>query len=302
MAQDAIPRRPPAWEEALASRLFRALAPRLPSAAQPETPPELAPFEEVAIERSDSGRLSAVWYPATAGTRGAVLLLHPWMIWGKAYFHARRRIQTLRSAGYHVLTPDFSGFGASSRSKGFFDRDVEACLEFLRERSGGLPLHVWGVSFGGYWAHVALGQAQDVAGAVFEDVAPHMLEWSWRVAPMGRPFYLLFRAAFRRAYRYLDLRKQATALRLRAVLYVGGDQDPGIPPDDTRELASIAQGRHWIVAGAGHLGSIKVATEEILGMALATFQRAEAMAAGATGPSPTRVDDRKEAPSPVCRS
>ena len=275
MAHGSVVRRPPAWEERFSLRLFLVLSPKFPRVAQPGAPPWLAPFEAVTVARREGGTLSATWYPTPEPARGGVLLLHPWAPWGKAYFHRRSRIRALREAGYHALTLDFSGFGESGRPAGFFDRDVEAGLIELRRRIGDLPLHVWGVSSGGYWAHPALARSREVSGAVFEDVSPHLLEWSWRMAPLGRPGYLFFRHVFRRAYRFLNARRHAAALRLGAVTYISGEKDPGIFPEETRELASLARGRHRIIPAAGHLSAIKLATDEVHALAVQTFREAE---------------------------
>jgi hypothetical protein len=113
-----------------------------------------------------------------------------------------------------------------------------------------------------------------VAGAVFEDVSPHLLEWSWRLAPWGRPFYLFFRHVLRGAYRFLDVRRHAAAMDLAHVLYVSGSEDRGVRPDDTAELARKAGGDFLIIDGAGHLGAIKVANDEVLDWALDTFEQA----------------------------
>lgn len=257
-------------------RIFLALSPGLPRIEQPETPERMAPFEEVLVPRS-KGRsdLTATWFPAQGRPRGAVLLLHPWLIWGKGYFHLRGRIEALRAAGYHALILDFAGFGGSGPPHGFFDHDVEAGLRYLRERAGSLPLHVWGVSAGGYWAHPVLARTRCVSGAMFEDVAPHLFEWSWRVAPSRRPCYLVFRTCLRSAYRFMDIRRHAGSMSLEAATYVSGERDRGVRPEDTRTLAEIAGGRYRIIPGADHLGSIKIAGEEIIGLALETFRLAE---------------------------
>lgn len=270
------PRPPSGWEEKLSLRLFLALAPRLPRIVAPDPPEDLQPFESVVVPREEGrGPLAATWYPVEGPARGAVLLLHPWLAWGQAYFHRQGRIEALRAAGYHALTLDLGGFGGSGPRSGLFDRDVEAGLRLLRERAPGGPLHVWGVSSGGYWAHPVLGRSNGVAGAMFEDVSPHLLEWSWRMAPLGRPFYLLFRSLFRSTHRYLDIRRHAGALTVRAATYVSGERDRGVRPEDTRTLASRAGGRAHIVPGAGHLGSIKIAQDEVIALALDTFRRAE---------------------------
>lgn len=275
MPQRSLPSRPGARRERLSMGLFLYLSPQLPPTQQPDPRADLAPFETMAVPRRDrSGTLAATWFPAER-PRGAVLLLPPWVVWGKAYFHLRGRLQALRAAGYHALVLDFPGFGDSGPVQGFFDRDVEDGLELLRQRAAGLPLHVWGVSAGGNWAHLALSRTRGVAGAMFEDVSPHLLEWCWRMSPFWRPCVLFFRAAFQSAYRFLDARRHAGAMALGAVTYVSGERDRGVRPGDTRALAEAAGGRCRIVPGAGHLGAIKVAGEEILALALDTFRRAE---------------------------
>lgn len=277
MPKAEAPPRPSGWEERLAMGLFMALAPRLPRPEKADPPEELRPFETVAVPRREGrGTLAGTWYPTSLGrARGAVLLLHPWLAWGQAYFHRQGRLEALRAAGYHALSFDFGGFGRSAPRSGFFDRDVEAALTVLSERAPGLPLHVWGISAGGYWAHPALSRAQGVAGAMFEDVSPHLLEWSWRTAPAGRPCYLFFRSCFRCANQFFDMRRHARALTARAVAYVSGDRDRGVRPEDTRELAAEAGGRCRIIPGASHLGAMKVAPGEVIGLALATFAAGE---------------------------
>lgn len=272
-----VPPRPSRLEERLASRLLLALSPRLPRTEQPPPPVDLAPSEVVDVPRAHRpGTLTATWFPAPEPARGAVLLLPPWTPWGRAYFHRRGRIEALRAAGYHSLALDLPGFGGSGAPDGFFDRDVEDGLAFLRRQSGALPLHVWGVSSGGYWAHVALARSTDVTGAVFEDVTQHLFSWSWRMAPWGAPVYLFFRTAFRRSHRFMDVRRHAPATTLAAAAYIGGGRDRGIRAEETEELARLAGGRSLVVPGAEHLASIRIANAEILELAVETFERAEA--------------------------
>ncbi len=270
----APPPRPSALEERLAFPHFRLFSPRLPRVEQPAPPPVLRPYEVVALPAYDGrpGTLEGTWFPArTEAARGAVLLLPPWIQWGRSYFHRRERIPALRRAGYHVLTLDFPGFAGSASPKGFFDLDVTAGLDELARRAPGLPLHVWGVSAGGHWAHQAIARDPRVRAAFFEDVSPHLLEWGWREVPMARPGYALLRLLYPRTYRFLDIRRHAPALAGRPVAYVSGELDRGVPPADTRELARLAGAEARIVAGAGHLEAIKVANREVISLALATF-------------------------------
>lgn len=270
------PRRPPWWEERLAGFLFRALSPRLPAQEQPPPPPSLGAWRSHLVPRTGGrGTLSAAWFPASPPARGAVLLLHPWVEWGKAYFHRRGRIEALGAAGYHTLTVDLPGIGTSGPPAGFFDRDVEDALAALDGLAGRLPLFVWGVSAGGYWAHPVLARSHRVAAAVFEDVSPHLVEWSWRMAPWGAPAYLVLRLVTPGAYRFLDMRRHAACLRLAAAAYVSGALDRGVRPEDTQALAAAAGAAHRIVPQAGHLESIKRAGEAVIALALATFDQGE---------------------------
>jgi pimeloyl-ACP methyl ester carboxylesterase len=265
------PPRPSARQEKLAARLFQGLAPRLPRVVQPDPPEELRPWEGLEVRRPDGrGVLGATWYPAPGRARGAVLLLPPWLEWGRAYFHRRGRIETLRASGYHALALDLPRNGNA-----FFDRDLEEGLAELHRRAPGLPLHVWGVSSGGYWMHPVLARTGQVTGAFFEDVSPHLIEWSCHMAPWGLPAYRFFQHALRSSYRFLDMRRHAAALRTRAVAYVGGGRDRGVRPADTRTLAERAGARCHIVEKAGHLGAIKLANREVLDLALETFRKAE---------------------------
>jgi pimeloyl-ACP methyl ester carboxylesterase len=272
-----LPPRPSPWCERRVAKFFFALGPRLPRLAPSPPPDGLRPWEAVSVERPGAGPLGGTWYPAPE-PRGAVLLIHPWLEWGKSYFHRRGRVQALRAAGYGSLAVDLGGFGGTRRVPGFLDRDVEAAFHHLRRLAGGLPLHIWGVSAGAYWSHFLLGRLDGgagVAGAMFEDTSPHLLQWSWRMAPLGRPFYLFFQHVLRSSYRFLDIRRHAPAMNLGAVSYVSGEKDAGILAAETRELAAMTGGRALIVPGASHLDSIKLANAEVIALALETFRRAE---------------------------
>jgi len=240
-------------------------------------PARLAPWEPVWVRRSGraagAGALAGTWFPAAGEARGAVLFLHPWIEWGKAYFHHRGRLEAVRAAGYHALAVDLPGFGKSGPRRGLVDLDVDDALAALAARCPGLPLFVWGVSAGGYWAHLALARSRAVRAAMFEDVSPHLLEWSRRTMPRRRPGFAFFQLAFRRSYRYLDLRRHAPHLALGGLAYVSGSTDPGVRPADTETLARLARGELLVVPEAGHLMAIRRASEEICALALATFAR-----------------------------
>lgn len=265
-SRPALPREPGAL------RLFRALSPRLPRFELPTPPAALEPFELVGVPRPGRpGTLAATWYPVEDGCRGAVLLLPPWVAWGRSYFHRRGRLEALRATGLAALAIDFPGFGDSGPAAGLFDRDVEDGLAELARRAPGRPLAVWGVSAGGYWAHPVLSRRNGVAAAFFEDVSPHLFEWSARMRPLFRPMFLLFRLLYPTAHRFLDMRRHAERFQVHRTAHVSGGDDPGVHPEDTRELARRAGGESLIVSGARHLEAIKAAPEAVIRLAMATL-------------------------------
>ena len=284
-----FPTRPSPWMEWLGRNLLLALSPRLSAerkALRPlAPPPALSPFAPIEIPRSsDPGVLNGWFFPAgaTAGDgepRGAVLLCHPWQPFGQSYFYRRGRIPALRRAGYHVMTFDFGGFstedGAPSPA-GFYDRDVDDALAELERRAGDLPLHLWGVSAGGYWSHLSLSRRdKPIHGAFFEHVTDHMIKWSKRMAPLGLPCYLFYQYVLRSAYRYLDVTTHAANLQARAVAYVGGDLDRGAPAKSLHLMAHRAGAARLVVQDADHLDAIRRDGRRVIDLALATFRKAE---------------------------
>jgi pimeloyl-ACP methyl ester carboxylesterase len=270
-----VPPRPSAFEERLAGTLLLGLGPRMVRRAPLDPPAALAPYETLDIARAGrSDHLGAHYFPCTGVARAAVLCVPPWVEWGQGYFHRRGRIEALRDAGCHVMTVDLSGFGRSARTWGFLDRDVADALAALRRRHPTLPSFVWGVSAGGYWSHPVLARDPGVVGAMFEDVSPHLLEWSQHTTPRSRPLLHVFRLALPRAARFLDLRLHAPRLRGRATAYVSGALDVGVPASDTQTMAALAGAEVLVVKDAGHLGAIKREPQCVIEMGLCTLERA----------------------------
>ena len=267
--------------ESLALRMFLAFSPRIRRVTHAEPPASLAPFEVFSIPRPEGSPLQATWYPTSKPPRGVVLFLHPWVGWGQTYFHRHGRIEAVREAGYHAITVDIMNIGGQDkRPPQLFDIDVQDALAGARQRAAGLPVHVWGVSAGGYWAHMALARDNALDGVFFEEVAVHLLEWLRRMAPAATPVTLLFRLIFAEAYRFMDIRHHASSLQAKAIAYVSGDADRSIRVEETKDLASRAKAECSIIAGAAHLEVIKRDSQGVLDLALATFARAERQSRG----------------------
>src|SRR3954453_7698905 len=91
------------------------------------------------------------WSPA-GDPRAVVLIVHGLGEHGGRYDHVGRRFA---DRGYEVHTYDQRGFGGSAGRRAYVDRfamfddDLEARLGSLRGSHGGLPLILYGPSFGG---------------------------------------------------------------------------------------------------------------------------------------------------------
>ncbi|MEM1181217.1 MAG: alpha/beta fold hydrolase [Acidobacteriota bacterium] len=269
-----VTHRPSTWVELAGQGLLKALSPKLPTVPTAPPPAALEPATDFEIDRTEApGRLAATWFPADGETaRGVVLLLHPWHGRGQAYFHRHRRIPVLRDAGYHVMSFDFGGIGASGPTRRHFaDRDVLDAVRVAKGRAGERPLHLWGVCLGGFYGCLAMLEATEVDSAFFEDVTPHPLTWSRRRAPWGRPAYRFFQTALPSAYRFLDLFEQAPRLSGRPTAWVSGAWNDTVLTQETREIARRAGGRALIVDDAKHLECMRRGRGSMVELALGTF-------------------------------
>jgi fermentation-respiration switch protein FrsA (DUF1100 family) len=193
-----------------------------------------------------------------------VLLLH-----GHGRDHRRmwRYGRFLREAGYGVLAVDFRCARARRRAPttlGHYETaDAQAALDWLRaRRGGGRPIGILGESLGGAVALTVAARNADVAAVIddsgFASGREAIDDFFTRTGRLPVAPTSLVRA-FARAFTgvdpgALDVRQAASALRDRPVLFIHGDADARIAPEQTLSLWRAAGERHplWIVPGAGH--------------------------------------------------
>ena len=226
-------------------------------APQDPPPPEWG-AQPFGVVRRAGGVLAALHFPHPDPI-GVVVFGHPGIAAAKGYFHRNDRVPFVRALGFAAATFDHGGFGESDDSAGLFDREWTDMLAWARRRYPGLPVHVWGVSMGGYFAHHALAHDEDgIASAVFEQVTPDLLRYgeSARLMPANALTTLLIPTA----RRWVAAHEQAPRLAVERALYVSGDADTGVPPAHADRLAAAAGpfAQHHVVAGAGHLEAWKL--------------------------------------------
>jgi fermentation-respiration switch protein FrsA (DUF1100 family) len=190
--------------------------------------------------------------------------------------------------GFAVLAFDLRGHGQSEDalfSLGQFEqRDVLGAVDFLRE--GILPypdlerpkaIGGWGVSLGA--TSLLLAAAQEpairavVSDAAFADAIPILEQ---RIPKAGVPAFmtpgtlLAARAVYGIDFYHIRAVDVVASLAPRPIFFIHGAADSSTPPSDMAELvaaANTAPKAHvesWLVPGATHAHSFKVAGQEYI--------------------------------------
>lgn len=257
------PSGPSPREERLLAAIFeRAFMRGIQHAPQDPAPAEWG-AEPFGVVRRAGGILAALHFPQK-DAKGIVLFGHPGIAPGKGYFHRSDRIPFVRSLGLAAATFDHGGFGESDGMAGLFHRDWADMLAWARRRYPDLPVHLWGVSVGGYFAHHALAQdEQGIASAVFEQVSPDLLRYGDSASL--RAASALTMLLMGDARRWSAAEAHAPRMAVEHVLYVSGELDSGVPPDHAARLAAAAGpfARHHAVKDAEHLEAWKKGGESL---------------------------------------
>jgi pimeloyl-ACP methyl ester carboxylesterase len=247
--------------------------------------------EAVEVAAAEGMRLRGTYLKTTAALRRGVIV-------GCHEFNGDRwnmlsYTDGLRRRGFDLFLFDFRNHGASDRTAGYEPTpwattyevaDIRAVLDYLASRDDAPPQGV-GLLGVGRGAMAALCVADDprVKALVVDGVYPteriqiHSLRmilarsipwsgWLFRVPeivlePLARWVRLI--VGWRRHCRFVSVQQAARRVRL-PVLMIHGQCDPHVAVDLVFGLrdAMPAPARLWIVAGAKHTASIRVAADE----------------------------------------
>jgi len=141
-------------------------------------------IEKYQVTGLDNSSLSVVLRRAqTSVPKGVVVLCHPFIKYGMSWFLRSRYQDWLSTSGYHVIAFDFKGFGRSSLGGISFGDDLSTIVGWTQNQFPGLPIHLFGVSFGGYHAIHSLARHHlQITCAIFDSVPMdlrHFFQKGW---------------------------------------------------------------------------------------------------------------------------
>jgi len=236
------------------------------------------PFAEVRFEGGDGVPLAGWWVPAPQN-RGSAVLLHGL---NRSRVEMIRRVPFLHELGWNALLFDQRRHGESGGQVCSFGarehEDALAAVRQARERSGGAPVVLWGVSLGAATATLAASADPTVAGLVSDssfrslrDTVRHHLglfrfRWWMRLVPIWPTADLAVYWMGRRGGfdpDSLDIEAAAVGMRGRPSLFVCNSGDRRMPSQIAFDLSAAAgeRSRVLVIPGDSHGGAWREGTE-----------------------------------------
>lgn len=232
--------------------------------------PSHLPHETVTFEGNTGAHLAGRYFhrdrahaTGDVPSRGVVVLVHPDRRYGQHWFVREAWIDFLIAAGFEVLTFDLTGYGASRGPASYYHEDVAAAARFAARWSGGLPVHVIGISIGAFATSNAAPLLQGVESLTLESPYPSFRDWY-----VHGPGTLAQRALGAASSRFMSLafRRSAAAIlpannlpraQPRRILIAASPDDQVTPEHLSRRTADLCPSdrtRYIAVPGAPHLG------------------------------------------------
>lgn len=176
----------------------------------------------------------------------------------------------LCSAGYNVITFDWTGSGFSEGTKNVFTLDkteeLKAVVAFAEEETGASFLAVQGIGFGCYPAAVAASECDAVDALILDSCYADFSDmfygsfdfWtSWNIAPVRETVRFLFPLFSGVDLENLSLADPINRLNGKHVLFIQGESDELFGTDGAKYLQSLANTDNttslWLVSGSLHL-------------------------------------------------
>lgn len=171
--------------------------------------------------------------------KGVVLLCHPFLKYGMAYFFKHQYQGWLNAAGYHVVGFNFKGFGRSTIGGIAFADDVQSLARWIGTTHPDLPVHLLGASFGGYHGiHGIARHRLQFASAIFDSVPADIAGFFGR-GISGLVMRWLSRSRWGQPTGTAPLVGSYPALQHTACLFLYGSNDRFMTPSALAELQRL---------------------------------------------------------------
>jgi pimeloyl-ACP methyl ester carboxylesterase len=210
--------------------------------------------EPIDLCSADGTVLEGAITAAGPGARGVVVLCHPLLRYGYHYLLRSGLARWIAGAGFHAVLFNFQGIGRSALGSLCFADDVVGAVAWARKRFPLLPVHLAGLSFGGYHAAHALARLDGAVASAAMDSVPPRIGNVFRSGPSSWLMRGLSRSPWAAATGTRPLAASLACVRRTALLLLYGDADEFCPPDDVRRLvAAVPRARFEELPGTGHM-------------------------------------------------
>jgi len=227
-------------------------------------------FEEVAFLSREDALLLEGWFLPASNSKFSVLVAHGY---GENrqydYIPILPLAGYLVSQGYNVLLFDLRNSGESEgnlTSVGQYEvRDVLGAVDFLKQEKEQEKIVVHGFSMGGATAILAAAQEKAINGVItdcpFADLESYLKDnlpiWTKLPAFPFNPLLLwLIPCLTGTDLKQVSPLRVINALAERHILFIHGEEDTTISPENSRELLAASHnpyGELWLVPGARHV-------------------------------------------------
>lgn len=120
----------------------------------------------------------------SSSPKGTIVCSHPMGTMAKGFFLKNGIADRFRLHGYNVLLFDFNGFGESTDGDLFLNEDILAAGLFARDLNPGLPVVIYGISFGAAMSVCALSKENNPYLAAVMESPFTTLEEYWSKFPI----------------------------------------------------------------------------------------------------------------------
>jgi len=200
-------------------------------------------FEEIKITTSDGLKLNAWYFPASQTSYKIMVLSDD----GNGNMSdLMEQVSIFLSLGYHVLTYDYRGYGASSDFEikpnfymyAQFQKDLNAVIDYLKKERTSLPkIHLYGIGIGAGLS-IAVAANRNL-GTVIADSPYTTLELAKQRIKEATGQDVLLPLGYNKNEIEPKYALETKGGQLNGVMFIVGENDKVYTPKDIKELAKI---------------------------------------------------------------